>query len=616
MAKKNNKNKPVEEIKSHGRLLYEQGQSYNHRMKPDYYEMVRRNERMTYGDQWEGVISKGLPTPQINILKRVLTYFVAFLTSSPLKINYTAMNVSETSEDEEDKVKLAAVEKLNTIASSKWEDGKMDELLREAITDAGVTGDSAAYTYWDSSIDTGNEVKGDFVTELVDGVNVIFGNPNDRRVNANGKMIQPWLMLVGRQMVSTLKEEAKANGLLDELSKIGPDSEYEYQAGERGDIELEDANEMTGKALYFIKFYPVTNKDGETTVHWCKYTRAATIREETDLKMPICPVAWMNWEKRKNSYHGQALMTNVIPNQLYVNKQVALIMVHQMTLAFGKVIYDKTKIANWNNAVGSGIGFDGKDGTSASDVAKMLQGQDLPSNIVNVVEMVMRVTLESLGANDVLLGDVKPENTSAIIQVTEQASVPLLNQKTALYNFVEQIAEIWYNYVKYYYGDVERTISYQDENGKQEVAKFKPNELLDTIIRPKIDVGPSNWWSENDQVKTLDLLYDRNILDVIQYLERMPKDRIPDKDKLIEDLKSRMGGMMPGVDEQGLLTEPGGMPVQEEQGPEPTLEQMEQFLKLLPEDLQQQLQSGTDAQFEDAIIELMNNPELLQKMGL
>ena len=88
-------------------------------------------------------------------------------------------------------------------------------------------------------------VKGLIKAEIIDSTNVIFGNPNTRQVEK-----QPYIILVGRDLVSNLKEEAKKNGSKD-IDSIKGDSETEYQMGDNGKVE----NDAKGyeKALYIIK---------------------------------------------------------------------------------------------------------------------------------------------------------------------------------------------------------------------------------------------------------------------------------------------------------------------------------------------------------------------------
>jgi hypothetical protein len=66
------------------------------------------------------------------------------------------------------------------------------------------------------------------------------------------------------------------------------------------------------------------------------------------------------------------------------------------------------------------------------------------------------------------------------------------------------------------------------------------NQLQTMKMKLKIDVGPSSYWSEITAAQTLDALLEREKIDFIQYLERMPDGYIPKKQELQDELKASM----------------------------------------------------------------------------
>lgn len=62
-------------------------------------ETVRVNENFYIGKQWEGVQANGLPTPQVNYLKRVTGFTIAAMTSDNVRI--TASPLAAYPNDEE-----------------------------------------------------------------------------------------------------------------------------------------------------------------------------------------------------------------------------------------------------------------------------------------------------------------------------------------------------------------------------------------------------------------------------------------------------------------------------------------------------------------------------------
>lgn len=524
--------------------LYEHGKEYN--IQIDYYNTCETNERFAFGDQWAGVDSRGLPTPQFNQFKRIINYMIAYLCSSPYKINYSLQNVAKDN-PKYDEIKNT-INNLNKIIESKWENDKIDILIKNALLNAVTSGDMCSYVYWDSEVDTGQQdisgvkLMGDYVTELLDGVNVMLGNPNDLRINVNGKAYQPYILVVGRDTVLRLKNEAKKNKVGEkEIQKIVGDIDYNEQTGEFAKYELQHKSDLTSKATFITMFW---FDESTKTVKFKKCTKTATIQNETDTKMKIYPIAFSNWDSRKNSYHGQALITNCIENQKFINKQMAMMMIYYIRMANPKIIYDSNRLNGWNNSISEAIAADG----DPNNIVKIVQTPNMPNGISELIRQSIDMTIQSLGANEVLLGNVRPDNAQAIIQVTQQASIPLLNQKMNLMDFIEQLANIWLEFIKTKYSTIDRTVTVEDK--EDNVITFNAKNIIDKIIKLKVEVGPSNWWNETKAVETLDNLYKSGVLDVLQYLERMPDGYIPDKEKVIEDYRRKFGMEQQTKDQQ------------------------------------------------------------------
>src|SRR5690606_9216129 len=126
-----------------------------------------------------------------------------------------------------------------------------------------------------------------------------------------------------------------------------------------------------------LKLWKVRKPDGSCKIMAKKITKYTTIREEWDTKLSEYPLAHMNWDARKNSYHGQALGTGLIPNQVFINKTFAMAMMSLMHTAFPKAIYNKGLIRGWNNQIGTAVGIEaaGPD-VNVGNIAQYLKPGD------------------------------------------------------------------------------------------------------------------------------------------------------------------------------------------------------------------------------------------------
>ena len=69
---------------------YQKAVSYNRGI--DLYDTVKKNENFFIGRQWEGLNAPDLAKPVINVLRRVVSYFISMIVAvfSFLAINKTS----------------------------------------------------------------------------------------------------------------------------------------------------------------------------------------------------------------------------------------------------------------------------------------------------------------------------------------------------------------------------------------------------------------------------------------------------------------------------------------------------------------------------------------------
>lgn len=284
------------------------------------YDNVRANENFYIGKQWEGVQSNGLPTPVFNFIKRIILYVVASTATDNLKMAASPLSSSGMAA-------LGDLERLTDVVNAQFEalfeQNKLGKQTREFMRNAAVDGDACIYVWFDPDAETGQTAKGTIRTEILENTRVSFGNPTNRDVQS-----QPYLLISRRELLDEVKEQARAQGGAAE--DILSDCD---ETGDRFDAMTD------GKVTTITRFW----KDGGT-VRAIKTTKDAVVRSQWDTGMQLYPIVWMNWDYVQNCYHGQAAVTGLIPNQIFVNKMFAMTMISLMTTAYPKVVYDKTRI--------------------------------------------------------------------------------------------------------------------------------------------------------------------------------------------------------------------------------------------------------------------------------
>ena len=516
---------------------YEKGVQFKQQL--NLYDTVKVNEDFYIGKQWEGVQSNGLPTPVFNYIKRIILYLVASTATDNLKINASPL-ASTGQLPEEQTEQLCSV--VNTQFEAVYEQTKAGKLVREFMRAAAVDGDSCIYSWFDPSVETGQTARGAIRAEILENTRVVFGNPNTGDVQS-----QPYIIVSRREMLDTVKEEAKANG--EDPDQIISDT----------DETNDHFDAMTdGKVTTLVRFW----KEGGT-VRAIKTVQGSTVRKEWDTGLKLYPIAWMSWDKVTGCYHGQAAVTGLIPNQVFVNKMFAMTMISLMTTAYPKVIYDRTRISRWDSGVGKAIGVDLGSG-SINDVAKTVDPAVISPQVSQFIELAINLTKEFNGATDAALGNVKPDNTSAIIALQKASGVPMELTKQDLYQCLEDVGRIWIDIMRAYYGQrfVELPLTEQERkmvmaqgvNIDSKTVAFDFGLLEQVPLSIKLDVGGSAYWSEIAQLNTLDNLLVQGKIDVIDYLERVPAGYISNQQELIDTLKERQAAAMSAAAPGGPIT--------------------------------------------------------------
>lgn len=601
---------------------YEAGRIYNNALTPNQYNLVNTNLEFYSGNQWLHIndtpAMSRLSRPTFNIIKRVCQLFVASLTSSNTAISFEPLSYYDgenLNDPQTNAAVMATAEVQNLLEKFKFE-----YRLRDALFDGAVTGDYCAHFFWNADAmpygGAFGSYKGEIEMELVDGINVMFGNPNITDVQK-----QPYILIIGRDTVEHLKWEAdryrknnnkRGGKALDELNinNIHADAERQWQSGVGGKTEIIPEDDKTGKALYAYMYTKVSkeetvlddegnpvmenildsngdpipetmpdgrtilNSNGEprykqrvvkrivTSVHVTKATKNVYIFEDVDTGLTRYPIAWGNWEKQKNQYHGRALVTGIVPNQIFINSMMAMIFRHLQLQSFPKTIYNAELIANWDNEIGVALGVRNlQPSQSLRDVATTLQPADMSNQIVMCIDKVMQYTKDCLGATDAQMGNVRPDNTSALMVLQSSAEVPLENTRAGMHEWVEDIGAILLDMMGTYYGKrpIVRDRSFEEisldgkdpmldqlsgkmltqKTTRRVVQEYDFSQFKHLWFNINVNVGATTYYSEIAMVQTLDNLRRDGTLEIIDYLERIPDKLIPRKGELIQAIKDR-----------------------------------------------------------------------------
>lgn len=523
------------------------------------FEQSKRNERFYVGDQWYGAnCGNKRPLVRRNIIKRIGEWKLSAISSAPIAVNYSAEG---TPDNESLKAREAQYmsdllngarfvgevdePEINTVMSllSKYwsttaERVKFDDKKEEALRKAYISGTAIAYTYWDERIKTGlyaditkqTPINGDIAFEILDVENVVFGDPNNAEVQS-----QPFIIVSQRLDAEDVRREARRNRIpAEEIERIQPDNAdtYDVNAGTRGEEEPSESQRVT----VLTKFYKAFDETGENYAVMCvKVCENAVVKRAWDTGLRCYPFAKMVWSPRYNCAYGDSDITYQIPNQIAINRALSAEIWSIMTCGMPSMIVNGDTVTDRiTNNPGQIIKVYG----SNEDVAGALHYVSPPSfsaQLINAVNDLSANTLTDSGANDAALGNVNPDNATAIIQAREASLQPIQLYQNRFYSFVEDIARIWCDFWLHLYG--ERSLKITEDGGTYYI-RFSPERYENLLVTARIDVGSSPIWSVAATLSTLNNLYAAQIIDKVQFLKRIPDGIIDKKNELIEQAQA------------------------------------------------------------------------------
>jgi hypothetical protein len=515
-----------------GWKAYTDGVAYNTKIK--LQETVKTNENFYVGKQWEGVQANGLPTPQFNFLKRTVGHTIASIVSDDVTMTATPLAAAP----EDDKL-IDPTRIINDELARLKEQTRFSRLQKIFVRDAAVRADGCMYTWWDADAPAGRKIKGRIRTEIVKNTRVLFGNPSDNRVQS-----QPYIMIEKRDMVRAARKRAAENDSEDWRDIVPDDSE--------NDESVDSVKQTDNKVTCVLLMWK--SDDGE--VWSCEFTHGCWIKKPYNTKIRLYPLTWLSWDYVDESYHGQAMLTGIIPNQVFVNKMWAMSALNMYRSAFGKYVYDKTRIAHVDNRVGAAIPVQG----NVEGTIKAIDPPAIHPQVFQYITAAIDTTQESLGATEAALGEGKAYNTSAILSLQKASSTPHAVTQQNVYDQDEDQGRIWVEFMVAYYG--KRTVDmpitdemramFEQANQLAQQAGQPPMEIPEMVpvdfdfgslrdheMTISIDAGPSSFYSEIASLETLDNLLLNGHITAVQYLERIPNRNLAGRQKLIEELKEQ-----------------------------------------------------------------------------
>ncbi|MBQ0083870.1 MAG: hypothetical protein KBS52_03790 [Clostridiales bacterium] len=500
-------------------------------------EQAKINERFFVGNQWYGAnCGNSRPLVRHNVIKRIGDYKMSALLSDNVEVRFSAEGVPNTVKNRkavteirknaalgnnvlsdlnsEEKISFV-MEALNDYRRTTAHRVKFDSLLCTALKNAYISGTGVIYTYWDDSIETGlyaddaktTPIKGDIVCETIPIENLCFGDPRETDLQK-----QPFIILSGNY---------SGEEVLEQVKRFSPQNVDRF---------TESAEYKDGRVTLLTKLFKEYDKNGVASVYAVRTAAGVTVREKWNIGVRRYPLAVFCWETRPDCAYGHSEITYLIPNQIAINRMTTAKVWSVMSSGMPLLLVNGDIVdGDITNDPGQIIKVYG----TAEDTENAVKYVSPPSDnlgYADIIEPLIDNTLSASGANAAALGDVAPNNTSAIIELQNAARLPLITLKKRYFAFLEEISGIWAEFWIRVYGN--RKLKQVDENGVW-YFDFSGKEYENLVLCAEADVYSDTVLSTKDTIELLDKLFDKGIITASQYLKRLPKGTVQSLNELI-----------------------------------------------------------------------------------
>lgn len=491
------------------------------------FEQNRINERFYIGDQWYGAkCGNDRPLVRHNVIKRIADYKISNILSTPVNINYQADGIPSNSADntisktnempnnfEINKIMIA----FDNYYKVTGERVKIAELNEIIMRNAYIGGSSILYTYWDSTIATGQfadsenkfRITGDICCEVLNVENVVFGDPYCEDVQK-----QPYIIISSTQNAEVVLREARLNG------------------ADIATLKLIDSCKSDGKITVYTKLYKEYINGIGYRIKSVKVTENATVRKEYDTRLSLYPLSIFCWSRKDSLIYGESEITYLIPNQIAINRMITANVWAAMTGGMPiMVVNGDTVNGEITNEPGQIIKVYGSNEDVAGAV-KYVAPPSFTKDFDQSINTLIENTLSQSGANEVALGDSKAENATALNTMRNATLMPLQLIKGRFYTYLEDTARIWADFWISYYG--KRQIKIASKSGT-EYLPFDSNRYRHLVITAKVDVTPAANLNERERADLLIQLFEKGVINREELLTRIPDGLISNIKGLLEN---------------------------------------------------------------------------------
>lgn len=524
---------------------YQAGLDYQQRIRLP--ERIKRNVAFYEGDQWAKPTEKTmtLPRPVVNIIKMIVRAKTSAMNNTPVRIVFEADSNDTDTQD------------FTHFAEYIFKEMGMAEIDAQAVRAAGIKGGYFYHFYWDNEA-TGKKgnLKGAVRCDLINPKNIFFENPAQL-----DEQKQKWIIVSTREEIDAVREQADPGVDKDLITEdeCGEDfDDREEQEGTKmctvltryfkkgGEVFCEKAT----KQVVFKNAFSIA-PDMQKAKQDLGYDEDAANTDSPDepkkaaaprYKACLYPIAVGQYEYKEDCIYGMSEVEGLIPNQKCINFNLAMILLQQQQMAWGKWIVSKDALKGQQitNEPGQVI----TDNTPGGNGIKQVQGGQMSAMPLTLIDNLLSYTRTVAGSTEVMTGELASANMSgaAIAQLQAQAQQPIEELRDGFWRVKEKQGRILEQFFRLFYQDETIDYSYREHNDETDENELKKVQFdvakyadVDFTVVAKAGTGTRS--STAGDITFLDNLLKAQAITIMQYAESYPEDALSDKASFLKLLK-------------------------------------------------------------------------------
>ena len=524
---------------------YQAGLDYQQRIRLP--ERIKQNVAFYEGDQWAKPTEKTmtLPRPVVNIIKMIVRAKTSAMNNTPVRIVFEADSNDTDTQD------------FTHFAEYIFKEMGMAEIDAQAVRAAGIKGGYFYHFYWDNEA-TGKKgnLKGAVRCDLINPKNIFFENPAQL-----DEQKQKWIIVSTREEIDAVRDQADPGVDKDLITEdeCGEDfNDREEQEGTKmctvltryfkkgGEVFCEKAT----KQVVFKKAFSIA-PDMQKAKQDLGYDEDAANTDSPDepkkaaaprYKACLYPIAVGQYEYKEDCIYGMSEVEGLIPNQKCINFNLAMILLQQQQMAWGKWIVSKDALKGQQitNEPGQVI----TDNTPGGNGIKQVQGGQMSAMPLTLIDNLLSYTRTVAGSTEVMTGELASANMSgaAIAQLQAQAQQPIEELRDGFWRVKEKQGRILEQFFRLFYQDETIDYSYREHNDETDENELKKVQFdvakyadVDFTVVAKAGTGTRS--STAGDITFLDNLLKAQAITIMQYAESYPEDALSDKASFLKLLK-------------------------------------------------------------------------------